>query len=284
MAGKNTTGKNQTDDYTIGRGLVFFSELDANGLPTNWRDLGNAPSLSMSISEEELEHYSTRQGVKNKDKTVIINRDMDITFTLDEINDENLALLLSGETKNETNPAGAIIASTQIIADGSIVPLRWYQLKDGNGVGAYFKDFTKIELKTTNATPVVLVQDTDYEVHPMGNMIFLLNSAAIQTAISGTEGITFEASAADTTATDTDVVYAFTKSQVEGAIMFKAVNPANDDEYTQYEWHKVRLKADGDMALISDEWTEMPFSGSAQANAAASPDSPTLSIRTMKIS
>ncbi len=281
MAGKNTTGKNQTDDYTIGRGLVFFSELDANGLPTNWRDLGNAPSLSMSISEEELEHYSTRQGVKNKDKTVIINRDMDITFTLDEINDENLALLLSGETKNETNPATGVVASTAIIADGSIVAQRWYQLKDGNGVGAYYNDHTAITLKTTNATPVTLVKDTDYEVHPMGNMIFLLNSAAIQTAITGTEGITFEGTA-DATAFDTDLVQSFTKSQVEGAIKYIAVNPANDDEYTEYEWHKVRLKADGDMALISDEWTEMPFSGSAQANASASPDSPTLSIRTKK--
>lgn len=283
MAGKNTTGKNQTDDYTIGRGIVLFSELDANGLPTNWRDLGNAPSLSMTVSEEELEHYSSREGVKNKDKTVIISRDMDVAFTLDEINDENLALLLSGETATETNPAKAAIVSNQIIADGNIVAKRWYQLKDANGVGAYFNDLTAITLKTTNATPVTLVKDTDYEVHPMGHMIFLLDSSEIQTAITGTEGITFE-SAGDATATDTDQVLVFSKTCVEGALMFLEVNPACNDEYTEWLWHKVRLKADGDTALITDEWTELPFSGSAQANRAANPNSPTLDIRTKQTS
>jgi hypothetical protein len=94
-----------TDNYTLGKGVVFFDQL-IDSVYQGERDLGNAPAFTFNIALEKLEHFSSRGGLKAKDKEVISQITPGITFTLDEVNKENLSLLTLGDVTTVTQAAG----------------------------------------------------------------------------------------------------------------------------------------------------------------------------------
>jgi hypothetical protein len=98
-----------TDNYTLGKGVVYFDQL-VSSVYQGERDLGNAPSFTFNIALEKLEHYSSRGGLKAKDKEIISQITPGLAFTLDEVNKENMALLTLGDTSVETQAAGGVAA------------------------------------------------------------------------------------------------------------------------------------------------------------------------------
>ncbi len=104
-----------TDNYTLGKGVVFFNQL-ISGVYQGERDLGNAPAFTFSIALEKLEHYSSRGGLKAKDKEIISQITPSLTFTLDEINKENMALLTLGDITSKTQTAGGV-AAEEVVAN-----------------------------------------------------------------------------------------------------------------------------------------------------------------------
>lgn len=98
-----------TDNYTLGKGIVYFNQKNlSTGLYGGERDLGNAPSFSFNIALEKLEHFSSRGGLKAKDKEIISKITPSVSFTLDEVNVENLALLTLADSETVTQTAGAV--------------------------------------------------------------------------------------------------------------------------------------------------------------------------------
>lgn len=98
-----------TDNYTLGKGVVFFDQL-ISGAYQGERDLGNAPVFTFNIALEKLEHYSSRGGLKAKDKEIISQITPGLAFTLDEVNKENLSLLTLGDVSTVTQTAGSVAA------------------------------------------------------------------------------------------------------------------------------------------------------------------------------
>ncbi len=89
-----------TENYRIGKGIVSFQ---ATGEST-FRDLGNCPSFTYTPDITKKEHFSSRTGIKTKDKTIITQLGATIKFTLDEITGENLALFaLSGSSETDSD-------------------------------------------------------------------------------------------------------------------------------------------------------------------------------------
>ena len=104
-----------TDNYTLGKGIVYFNKKNVStGLYEGERDLGNAPSFSFNIALEKLEHFSSRGGLKAKDKEIISQISPSINFTLDEINKENIALLTLGDTVSVVQTAGVAVEEAVI--------------------------------------------------------------------------------------------------------------------------------------------------------------------------
>lgn len=99
-----------TDNYTLGKGVVYFNQKNSSGVYMGERDLGNAPAFAFNIALEKLEHFSSRGGLKAKDKEIISQITPGITFTLDEINKANLALLTLAELNDVTQVAGSAVA------------------------------------------------------------------------------------------------------------------------------------------------------------------------------
>lgn len=97
------------DNYTLGKGVVFFDQM-VSGVYTGERDLGNAPAFTFSVAVEKLAHYSSRGGLKAKDKEVISQITPSLAFTLDEVNAANMALLTLGSAATITQGAGVATA------------------------------------------------------------------------------------------------------------------------------------------------------------------------------
>jgi len=107
-----------TDNYTLGKGVVFFDQL-ISGVYQGERDLGNAPAFTFNIALETLEHFSSRGGLKAKDKEIISQITPGLAFTLDEVNKENLALLTLGDTTTETQTLGS--ATAEVVAGPAVL-------------------------------------------------------------------------------------------------------------------------------------------------------------------
>jgi hypothetical protein len=84
-----------TDYYSLGRGVLSIAEwIDAT--PGTYQDVGNCSRLEINLTEETLDHYSSRSNRKTKDKSVTLQVGYTITFDLDEISQANLARFLHG--------------------------------------------------------------------------------------------------------------------------------------------------------------------------------------------
>jgi len=284
MAGPNLTGKPQTKDYNLGRGILYFALIDAaSGLPKAFRDLGNATEFNLSTETETLEHQSSRQGLKVTDKEVPVSQKVNLSLTLDELNFENLALFLAGEvagsdasdTAGHLNPTYAGVTERELIAPGDVVLGRWYELRDGSGNRCY--DVDKANLTVKDEASTTYSEGTDYTVNEEMGMIFLETTGSI--ADGGSDGVDFILAVDNSADQYIPEVKALTQSSIAGALKFVSENPADSDRKSEIQFHQVSLKAEGDLGLISDEFSQMTLTGIAESNALADPDSPICTIR-----
>jgi hypothetical protein len=119
-------------NYHIGKGVVTFKEDGAS----TFIDLGNAPSFVWTPKVEKKEHFSSREGVKVKDFTAIVQVGATIKMTLDEITPANLAIFTLGE-------AGApdVDGSVQVSAFKKLEISGIIQVDGTNDIGQHV-DFT----------------------------------------------------------------------------------------------------------------------------------------------
>jgi hypothetical protein len=279
MPGLNTAGTPNTNDYNLGRGVVYFSELDSNGLPQGFRDLGNATEFNITVETEKLEHYSSREGLKIVDKEVVISQKVMMTLSLDELNFENLAKFFSGTATSRFNDGGSSItgnANLTVVNQGE-----WYDLYSG-ATGAPSTDVQNSRIYDIGVVTIepsgggsALVENTDFKVDRERGRVFVVDGGDM---VAGDYDVDVASYASSTASVH--VVEALTQSAIDGALKFIAVNPADDDDWVEYQFHQVRLSAEGDLSLIGDDWTVMQLSGTAESNTAADTDSPTLTITT----
>jgi hypothetical protein len=85
-----------TELYTLGKGIIEIAEYSSEEVLGAYEDVGNAPEFSLELTEEKLEHYSSRAGAKTKDKEVTIQTGYTINFVLDEFSVANLVKFLRG--------------------------------------------------------------------------------------------------------------------------------------------------------------------------------------------
>jgi hypothetical protein len=124
-----------TSNITIGRGALRLARLGTDGLPDSdgFRHLGNAPDFSLAVSEEDLRHQSSLDALALTDKRLVLNRETEISFTLEEIHFENLAAFFSGATTVESI---ASATGSGEVTDSALQG-RWYPIVDSTGARVY---------------------------------------------------------------------------------------------------------------------------------------------------
>lgn len=264
MAGINTTGVPSTQEYLIGRGIMQWAELDATGLPKAFRDIGNVPELTITSGVETYEHYSSRQGLKTRDLRIVLQQDLTMGFIVENINFNNLAAFVSGEAKSYTNPAIAGFTDKRIVNDDELEANRYYMIHNAGAPVFGITTTNAIVVESTAGTPVPLVKDTDYTVDAVSGMIFVKDTATVQSIISAGDGLQVTLTA-DAAATTVDTIEALSATELNVAIRFISEN-AETGKKVIYDFHKVTLTPDGDFGLISDEAAQLPFTGGAEKN------------------
>lgn len=283
MPGINEAGTNNVNDYNLGRGILYFAPVDSNQVPMDYRDLGNVTDFKLTPTVETLEHKSSRTGLKVTDKEVTLSEKWEVSFTLDELNFENLALFMSGEANQRANAGGGALSGS----DNFVVyeQGRWYDLySDTSGrpttdpQGDRIYDIGTVTIQPSGGGSA-FVEGTDYLVDAVMGRIFVIEGGSITGSGSGT-AYDLDIAANGSAATNLDRVQAMSLSSIEGALKFIAENPASNGVKVEYQIHLVRLQADGDLALIGDDWSTFSFKGVVQKASKADPDSPYFTIIT----
>lgn len=235
-----------TKNYTLGRGKVYFSRFKTGTqVPEGFNYIGNTPEFNLTIESENLDHYSSDAGIREKDDSVPLEVSRTGSFTTDDIQPENVALFFFGEKSTVTQ---AIVASApETFTD--VVLGRAYKLgiTDSNPTGYMGINATGFGI-VVDATP--LVEDTDYTVDLANGIVTLLETAT--NVVNGDDMVVTYAVAGSTR----DRVISGS-TPVEGAMMYVANNPkgANFNYYLPY----VKITPNGDYALKGDEWQQIPF-------------------------
>lgn len=103
-----------TSNYYIGKGIVSFRKSG----DSDFRDLGNATVFEFAPNITKLDHFSSRTGVKTKDRSVVTEKSATINLTLEEWTIENLQLALLGDQPEQVSSANNkvfnIFAANQI--------------------------------------------------------------------------------------------------------------------------------------------------------------------------
>ncbi len=266
--GRQNSGEPSPLEYNLGGGKVFLAELEDTGQPKNFRKVGNTPEFTVTVTTESYEHFSTQEGTPTQDLSVIINSGGSVGFSLENFSAENLALFLLGESSTYTNPGIAGFTDSPFVpaSAGAIVKFGYYQVANAAGNAVFgITSTNSLLVKTTNGTPVTLTLDTDYTVDALSGMIKILDTAVIDTAIAGDEGLTCTLTA-DAAATVVDLVTMLETIEQDFALRFEGVNAADSSKNSYWDFHKLSLASNGDANLISAEAGALPMTGEVEAN------------------
>lgn len=243
------------NNYTLGRGRIYFARRDALGNLGGERYLGNTTEFNTNFESETLDHYSSDRGIREKDESVILQINRTASLTTDNISPPNVALFFFGDEQALT-VAEATVTDEQIGITGiGVTKGMFYQLgttaqnpSGARGVVSPGAGATAFTLSIKDGADLELGVDYVLDAE-MGRIEILETSNLIQGGEVLTAGYTVAAS------TRTRIISG--SSPIEGALRFVSANPtgANFDYYMP----SVKLSPNGDYALKSDEWQQIPF-------------------------
>lgn len=252
---------NSDMNYTVGRGRLF---LDIFKPGTNQgmgeRYLGNTPSFGPSNETEMLDHYSSEEGIRLKDASVMLQVDQNGSFTCDHISPENLALFFLGVSGSQL-----VLASTlNIDVFESFSKGRHFQLgaSDVTPDGLNHLDNIVVGYAPLNA------------VVPNTGALSSIGSVTVIPAAGNYEAdlrrgrVYIEPDAPDIPSGTKLVVGYDVKGQnrktvigknqtIYGSLRFISENPVGKNR--NYFYPKVAISPDGEYELKGDEWQVIGF-------------------------
>lgn len=105
-----------TENYQIGKGVVTFDK-DSLG---SFRDVGNVSEFEWTPAIEKLDHFSSREGVKKKDKSVAVETGATLRMVMDEITARNLQMMALGNVGQSTDGQSTIKSMELASIEGTI--------------------------------------------------------------------------------------------------------------------------------------------------------------------
>lgn len=234
-----------SNNYTLGRGEIYFGRfVDGTMVPEGERYLGNTPEFSITLEPEMLDHYSSDRGIREKDDSVTLQINRTGSMTCDNIDPENLAILVMGETTTVTEAGTPVVGETVTSASKKGM---WYQLGTTTNNPSGVRDVGSVTIKDTGGSPTTFIAGTDYVLDAaMGR--FQVVSAAM----------TGKVLVADYTPAAKSRVRVISKGDtIEGSLRFIAKNPKGQQFDYFMPW--VKLTPNGDFAIKAEEWQTIPF-------------------------
>lgn len=243
------------DNYTVGRGELYFARFAPGTLnATGYRYLGNTPEFSMTLESENLDHYSSDRGIREKDASVTIEVSRSLSIVADEITAANLSMFFFGQYET-TTVAGGGSAVTETLTDVALNHSYPLGVDDDNPTGvlkAVFPGTGGTLFKVTNSGATTTYAPVDDYVYSQDTgLITITNDGAI-------------AEGDDIKVTYTEAAYSHTSivsgaEPVSGALKYVTRNPIGSQFV--YTLPYVTIRPNGDFNLKGDDWQSIPFSG-----------------------
>jgi hypothetical protein len=117
-----------TGNYLVGKGQLYFKR---EGAP-DFVHMGNATAMEFTPSLDKLDHFSSMEGIKTKDASIVLTRSGEVKLTLDEWTPSNLSLAVLGSVDElavggptvEIFDQDAVTGELKFIASNDVGP-RW---------------------------------------------------------------------------------------------------------------------------------------------------------------
>lgn len=237
------------NNYTLGRGKVHIARfLDGTTTPDGFFYIGNTPELNLTIEATNLDHYSSDEGIREKDDSVPLEVNRSGSLITDNIDPKNVALFFFGDASVVTQ---APVAAAPEVIEG--IKLGYgYKLGStpSNPAGVFGIDSVGLAAEITPAA-TALVLGTDYTVDLDAGIVTFL-----ATSVTLTEGDDVEITYAVRGSTRDRVISG--SEPVECALMYVTKNPKGTD--CVYYMPYCKITPNGDYALKGDEWQQIPLS------------------------
>lgn len=236
----------ETKNYTLGRGEIHFSRFKpGTEIPAGFRYIGNTPEFSLSIESEDLDHFSSDRGIREKDDSVPLEVTRTGSLTTDNMSAENIALFLYGTT---TILAQAAVPAADEIFEG-ILTGHSYQLgiSATNPIGYVGVDGATLTVTDGGATTYTVTDD--YTVDEDLGTVTVVEGGAIADGDDITVNYAVKASSRNRTISGS--------TAIEGAMRYVAYNPKGKNQ--NFYLPKVKITPNGDFDLKSDEWQQLPL-------------------------
>jgi len=235
------------NNYTLGRGQVHFARFKTGTqTPDGFFYIGNTPEFSLTIESETLDHYSSDEGIREKDDSVPLEVNRTGSLTTDNIDPKNVALFFFGSDSVVTQASVASAVETlTAIKNGHSYKLG---ITSSNPAGYFGIDASGFSVETDGA--VALVEDTDYTVDLLNGIITFLEASIVAVDDANIE-VTYAVAGSSR-----DRVISGSEP-VEGAMMYVTKNPKGADAVFFMPY--VKITPNGDYALKGDEWQQIPL-------------------------
>lgn len=257
-------------NYTLGRGRVFFSRfLPGTQVPEGFLYIGNTPEFNLTIESEDLPHYSSDEGIREKDDGVTLEVTRTGTMITDNINPENVALFFFGENVLIATAATSGITVTQ----ANVIPGRHYMVgaTPANPMGYRGIDpanFDVVQAGGVKATGSITLSNagSDGDTITIGSRTYTLKTAAPSAA----DEIKIGGSAAATASN----IAAAINAGVGSGTLYGAGTTANTDVSAALAGATVNLTAlasgtGGNSIALSKSGTGIAVSGSTLSGGSA---------------
>lgn len=225
--------------YYSGQGRFYVAERTVAGKPTGFVELGNVPSMEISIETTKFEHKESMSGQRAVDLSIVQEKKGTFTMTLESLDPVNLALALWGQSSVVASGSVLVGAPEAVVAYlGKRVPLAH------PGVAA-------VVVKDSTDTTTYVVGD-DYAVDLVNGVITPLTGGDIDELDVLHVSYTFVAGTK---------VDAFTETSMERWLRFEGLNTI-DGKAVIIDMFKASLDPLSGYALINEELGSVEITGS----------------------
>jgi len=201
--------------YYSGQGVVLLSDVDANGVPQGFRNIGNVSELKLTLETTELEHKESTTGARAIDLTITTENKVTVSVTAESLTGENLRIALFGTTTADTGSSvtdelrRATHGMTSITDHINISSVSVDRVADGSFVFASVIATDALVIDTDTYTAVASGADRSAKEFNIGADDEATIDDLITTIQAQTATLTYEAKNLSTD-TDTLRVYAVT--------------------------------------------------------------------------
>lgn len=238
----------QSNNLVVPRGSILFNPfVPGTYAGRGYDQLGNCPEFTLSRDVTPLEHRSSQQGYRTRDKRLIIGDDLSGSLITDDVKASNMRLWFMSPAVTTVTVASAT-ATTETIS--GVRKGATYQLGRSTLAPTGLRGIT---LTTVETGVTVHVLNTDYTFDSANGLLTILTGGTI--ADESDIDLTY-----DVAASTHQQVIADNK-EVEGELLFISNNPHG--EQSKLWIPRATITPNGDLSMLTDAdsptWQQIPL-------------------------